>query len=206
MVAYDLSHLTQQQSQDVLGPIQDDEALFLFALIRVTRIKRVLEIGGLGGYSAKNFCAAVGSRGVVYTVDLEAVPKMAVNHRTIQKDARLLTRTDLDQEPLGLVFFDCHDYSAQLDLYHRLQSEGIITDRTLLALHDTNTHPTKLVPWAYPMPDGWVHQPVERRLVNDFKQMGYDLLVLGTDAKLHDQELPYRHGLAIASRFKALEV
>jgi hypothetical protein len=206
MVAYDLSHLTQQESQEVLGPVQDDEALFLYALIRVTKIRRVLEIGGLGGYSARNFCAAVGHRGIVYTVDLNPVPTIAANHRTIQKDARLLTRVDLDHAPLGLVFFDCHDYEAQFGLFHQLLSECIITDDTFFALHDTNTHPTKNVPWAYPVPDGWVHQPVERRMANDFKRMGYDVLVLGTAPNLHDPELPYRHGLTVVSKFKVLQI
>jgi predicted O-methyltransferase YrrM len=42
-----------------MGLIQDDEALFLFGLIRVVRIKRILEIGGLNGYSALNFLKAL---------------------------------------------------------------------------------------------------------------------------------------------------
>jgi predicted O-methyltransferase YrrM len=86
MVAYDLSHLTQQESQEVLGPVQDDEALFLYALIRVTKIRRVLEIGGLGGYSARNFCVAVGNHGIVYTVDLNPVPRLP---RTTEQSKRM---------------------------------------------------------------------------------------------------------------------
>jgi predicted O-methyltransferase YrrM len=57
---YDLSHLTQPSHQNVSGPIQDDEALLLFALIRVMCMRRVLEVGGLFGYSATNFIQAVG--------------------------------------------------------------------------------------------------------------------------------------------------
>ncbi len=72
---YDLSHLTQRPNQAVSGPIQDDEALFLFALIRVMLVRRVLEIGGLSGYSATNFTKAVGPLGVVYTIDIRPVPE-----------------------------------------------------------------------------------------------------------------------------------
>jgi predicted O-methyltransferase YrrM len=54
-----LIHLTQDVNQQVGGPIQDDEALMLFAVVRGCRFKRILEIGGLFGYSAKNFCEAV---------------------------------------------------------------------------------------------------------------------------------------------------
>ena len=59
MVKYDLNHLTQEDNQIVVGPIQDDEALFLYSLIRVKRIKCVLEIGGLNGYSSINFIKAM---------------------------------------------------------------------------------------------------------------------------------------------------
>ena len=33
MVNYDLTHLTQPENQNVSGPIQDDEALFLYSII-----------------------------------------------------------------------------------------------------------------------------------------------------------------------------
>ena len=58
MVNYDLTHLTQNENQRVLGPIQDDEALFLYSIIRGCRLERILEIGGLNGYSARNFLKA----------------------------------------------------------------------------------------------------------------------------------------------------
>ena len=42
MVRYNLNHLTQPDDQNKPGPIQDDEALLFFALIRVTPIKKIL--------------------------------------------------------------------------------------------------------------------------------------------------------------------
>ncbi len=49
--------------------MQDDEALFLYSLVRSLRLSRVLEIGGLSGYSARNFLRAMEpTQGVVYTV------------------------------------------------------------------------------------------------------------------------------------------
>ncbi len=149
MVAYNLTHLTQAQEQAVYGPIQDDEALFLFALIRVMRLARVLEIGGLHGYSARNFAAAVGDDGIVYSVDLEPTPVVAPNHRTIVKDARTLSAADVDNRPLDLVFFDCHNYEAQMAMFRSLRADGTITDATVLALHDTNLHSSKIVGHAY---------------------------------------------------------
>src|SRR5579872_3938367 len=103
MVAYNLSHLTQAPDQQVSGPIQDDEALLIYAVIKVMRLRRILEVGGLSGYSARNFTAAVGDEGVVYTVDLTPVPAQGPNHRVVTKDAADLTAADLDSLPLDLV-------------------------------------------------------------------------------------------------------
>ena len=206
MVAYDISHLTQPEGEQVGGPIQDDEALFLFGLVRGMRLRRVLEIGGLDGYSAANFLKAVGPLGVVYTVDLRPVPSRAANHRTIEKDVALLCASDLDDQPLDLVFFDAHVYVAQMDLLIRLRHAGLVNDETVLALHDTHLHPTKTCEWAYPIEEGWVHQDVERRMVNDLRRMGYDAFALHTDLSRDPQVLPMRHGVTILRKFKPLAV
>src|ERR1700742_4836 len=108
MVNYPLSHLVQPPQQDVWGPIQDDEALFLFAMIRTMCMKRILEIGGLQGYSATNFLVAAGEGARVYTVDLNPVRTVGPGHVTIQKDAALIAPEDVENKPLDLVFFDCH--------------------------------------------------------------------------------------------------
>lgn len=212
MVGYDLDHLTQADHQDVVGPIQDDEALFLFALIRCMRLRRVLELGGLDGYSATNFLKAVGPKGVVYTVDLNEVPTRAANHVTIQKSCAEVTGEDVGNTALDLVFYDCHVYDAQMRMHARLQRDGMITERTVLALHDTNLHPLGSEPGAPPPPwgqaiaGGWMHQPVERRMVNTLRNDGYEALMLHTTREQHDASLPVRHGLTILTRARHLDV
>ena len=206
MVAYSLSHLTQPDDQRVHGPIQDDEALFLFALIRVTRLKRIVEIGAAEGYSATNFCAAVGPDGVVYSVDQLPCPKVAANHVVIHKDIVGLTAADLGGASVGLIFFDCHAYEAQLSLFQRLRRDGIIVDHSILALHDTNLWPSQITPSSYEIADGWVHTPPERQMANDFKAMGYDVFSLGTERDSHGPHLPFRCGLTIATKFKMFEL
>ena len=87
---YNLNHLTQSEDQSNPGPIQDDEALLFFALIRVTRIKRILEFGGVPGYSAKNFCEAIKNDGAVYTVDWGVdgpISQQGSSHIIITKNA-----------------------------------------------------------------------------------------------------------------------
>jgi hypothetical protein len=201
MVKYDLSHLTQDENQKVWGPIQDDEALFLYSIIRGCRLTRILEIGGLSGYSAKNFLQALSfsKEGILYTCDINPVPVLADNHKVIIKNALNLTLSDVDNKPLDLIFFDCHDI-IQLEIFKIFVKYNIINDDTILALHDTNLHyhPNYQEP-------GVVHQPVERNMVNIFKYLGYDIFNISTDHTKHNDDFPYRHGVTICRKFKLLQ-
>lgn len=212
MVLYDLTHLTQSEDQRVIGPIQDDEALFLYSIIRGSRMRRVLEIGGLSGYSAKNFLAALCASGpdaMMYTVDINPVPVLADNHRVIVKNALDVVPADVDHLPLDLVFFDCHDM-VQMDIFATFVKSGLITDDTTLALHDTNLHyePLGLRQGPYVREidgrEGWAHQAVEREMVNRFKLLGYDVFSLHTSADKHHEGFPFRHGMTVCRKFKAL--
>lgn len=208
MVQYSLSHLNQQSHQDVWGPIQDDEALFLYSIIRGSRLSRILEIGGLSGYSSTNFIEAMKyddvdkSTCVLYTVDINPIPQVAPNHNIIIKNALHLTPDDMDNKPLDLVFFDCHDI-VQLDVYKNLKSNGLITDKTILALHDTNLHyaPYNRFGHYVEKDGGYVHQAVERVMVNMFKDIGYDIFKIETDKTKSNHTLPFRHGITVCQKF-----
>lgn len=202
---YDLSHLTQPGNQNLIGPIQDDEALFLFALIRCMRLKTILEIGSLNGYSASNFLKAIPKDGILYTVDLNHVSNISINHKHIQKDCRHLSPNDINNQ-IDLIFFDCHMLNEQMEAYKNLLNYNIITDKTIIALHDTNLHPTKIVNWSYELEDGFCHQPVERQMVNQFKKMGYSAFLVHTEMNRHDENLPFRHGLTIMQKNKDLKI
>ncbi len=178
----------------------------MFSVIRTLRISVIFEIGGLNGYSARNFLAAVGNGGTVFTVDVSPVPCLAENHIVVQKNALEVTASDLENKNLELVFFDCHDFNIQMQVFFRLREFGLISDETILALHDTNTHPYKVVDWAYAPSDGYVHQAAERRMVNDFVKMGYHSFSLHTRHSKLSSDLKYRHGLTVLSRFKPLAI
>lgn len=206
MAVYPLDHLTQPQSQIVSGPIQDDEALFMYSIIMGKRINRVLEVGGLFAYSSNNFLKAMTFvNGTLYTVDINPVSKLADNHKVIEKNVLDLTSEDVDSIPLEFVFFDCHDM-VQMDMYHHFLQNGIINDDTILALHDTNLHYQPYSNTGSPVKNeyGLAHQPVERTMVNEFKKLGYDIFLLHTTYDKHHKDFPYRHGIAICQKFKPL--
>ena len=97
---------------------QDDEALFVYGIVRAMRMSSVLEIGGQTGYSANNFLQAMTvTNGIVYTVDVNPVKlRHATRHKFIQKDAKYLTPQDVDNKPLDLVLFDCHVLDVQMEM------------------------------------------------------------------------------------------
>jgi predicted O-methyltransferase YrrM len=207
MVNYNLEHLTQSDDQIVYGPIQDDEALFLYSIIRGCRLERILEIGGLDGYSARNFLQGLSYSkvGILYTCDLNPVPILAENHKVIVKNALDLTVDDLDNKPLDLVFFDCHDM-VQMEIYDKLVNNNIINDNTILALHDTNLHYPPYGNGVYiEKENGYSHQPVERKMVNIFKkELGYDVFSISTDITKHNSDFPFRHGITVCKKFRVL--
>ncbi len=210
---YELGHLNQAANQEVGGPIQDDEALLLYALVRVMRLRRVLEVGGLNGYSARNFLAALGDDpgAAVYTVDINPVPSQAANHHVITKDCAELSGRDVHCLPLDLVFFDAHVFGPQMALVDRLEQRGIVHPGTVIALHDTNLHPVKRPDWAYPVVEsdgtrGYVHQPVERQMVNALHERGWDAMCFHVEPARCDDRLPVRHGITLMRRFGTLTV
>jgi hypothetical protein len=207
---YDLGHLSQPGHQRVVGPIQDDEALLLYALVRVMRMRRVLEVGGLAGYSARNFLQAMdGDDGVtMYTVDLSPVPSISPWHYTIQRDCGSLQPADVHNLPLDLVFFDAHVVAPQLQLLARLESFGLVHANTVLALHDTDLHiePVRQNP---PVRDtdgqvGFVHQAAEREMVNRLRRQGWDALCFHMPLERCDERLGVRHGLTLMRKFQHL--
>jgi len=197
MPGYNLSHLTQG-NDPFQEQVQDDEALLLYALIRCMRLQTVLEVGALHGYSAQNFLAAVGYKGHVISVDINPLTSLAPNHLTIQSPIQDLDPATLPV--LDLVFFDAHVYDEQLAFFHKAASLEKITPKTIIALHDTGLFPEQTVPRAYPVTTGWVHEPVERNMVNYFVHFGYKALCAHAD-----EQFPPRKGVTILQMFTPLE-
>ena len=220
---YDIAHLVQGESQRVGGPVQDDEALFLFSVVRGMRMRAVLEIGGLAGFSALNFCRAfpAGETALVVTVDVKPVRKVADNHETIIKDAAALRGEDFaplferrGMKPVfDLIFLDAHAFDGQLRALATLRESGMATDETVIAMHDTCPAPAlqnvtlgnKKVSVSGGG-DGYVNDygDVERRTANILRAEGYNIF------NLHPHpdnlgKLPFRRGLTICQKSEPFE-
>lgn len=190
---YDLTHLTQD-TRRVYGPVQDDEALLLYALVRCLGVRRVLEIGGQTGYSARNFLAAGAD---VWTVDIDPVAKLAENHTVIH--ANIATVDPASLPVFDLVFYDCHALFEQRLFHGRAVEAGVIDDHTTLIVHDTGLHREKFCGWSVPHGTRWAHQPVERNFVDLLAGEGWQRVHVHAD----DDAEP-RHGLTILQRPRRL--
>lgn len=203
---FDISHLNQPPDEKVCGPIQDSEALLLYALVKVCQVRKAIEIGGLNGYSCRNFLRAMGERGTMYTVDVNHVPTQAPNHIFIRSDIRHVDPERFGKEPFDLVFFDCHSYEAQMVFLERMEAAGLVDKNTILVFHDTNPHPYKSVHWCYQNSKGeWIHQTAERQMVNSLAERGWHPVCMHTQPDRHGPHLPYRHGLTLMRKFERLE-
>lgn len=145
---HDLAHLGWQgRRQAVIGPMQDDEALLLFAVVRALGVRRILEVGGLNGFTATNFIAATrchpGAR--VYTVDTQTVASVGKYHRVLQKSAADLVAKDINHTPVDLLLLDCHNFTASVRMLKRILSKRLLSANGIVALHDTGLHAAGLI-------------------------------------------------------------
>lgn len=98
-------------------------------------------------------------------------------------------------------------YDEQMQTYYKLLNCGAITGSTIIALHDTNLHYKEfLIPECKytEVVDGYIHQPVERQMVNAFSSLGYDAFYLHTTRDKHSLEFPFRHGVTIMNKRQKL--
>ena len=147
--APDISHLTAF-SEVADGPVQREEALFLYALLRVVRPRTAVEIGFLHGHSALNFLCALDADARLYSFDVahgeEALRLFAhdsrFTFRTRSQDQ--MTPEDIDGREADFVFLDA---SHELDLNRATFSRllPLMAPDAILAVHDTGTIPRRFV-------------------------------------------------------------
>lgn len=202
-----IEHLREE---DALGPVQRDEALFLFGLMRVLRPRVIVEFGYLEGVSAR--VLQEGSGGRVFSFDCNPrIPDCTIPGVTlVRKRQEDFEWQDVDVNPavVDVVFFDAgHDLKSSMTAFNRI--EDFIGPRGVLIVHDTGTwseshmqpaHHSFRSPWlSGAIPREKVHRPDERRFVNWLTESGWSAV------NFHSQNC-LRHGLTILQRTATLPV
>lgn len=222
-MAYNLDHLKDYPELDI-GPIQRDEALLLYSMIRVLRPRVVVEFGFMEGHSAGNFLSALAPEAVLYSFDSD--PACAARAASL-RDPRLrfvgkrqedFLPADIDGRPVDFLFLDAaHEARANWTLFERCLP--CLAERAVVAVHDTGLWNKALIPpdWGLGLRhvklmegrdpsarlDGtrFAHQPEERRFVNRLLELRPDFHQL----HLHSMNT-VRHGLTLLQRSSPLEV
>jgi predicted O-methyltransferase YrrM len=206
---FDLSHLPTYD-ENVIGPIQRDEAVLLFGLIRVLRPLTVVEFGFQVGQSAFNFLRALDGEARLYSFDIKpACLKVAERRfgrdprfRLVLKSHEKIEPKDVDGRAVDFVFIDgSHDAGLNRITFERMLP--MLSPTALIAVHDTGTVPRELFPswhWLLDTEQNWVGdryegQPGEREFVNWLldEHPEFSQLHLHSDRTL-------RHGLTLLQR------
>jgi predicted O-methyltransferase YrrM len=140
---YDLSHLTQNK-MIVVGPIQDDEALFLYGLIKTTRPKTLLECGMFHGYSTVNILKAIDKDARLFTFDIEIYNKNspAFNDKRfkfINKSQSKFEQSDVENKTIDFIYLDNgHYFDVNVEFWKKVV--GSMSENAIMVIHDTGLH------------------------------------------------------------------
>ena len=179
-----VSHLLSYKEADALGPLQRDEALALFGIVRTLRPKTMVEFGFSRGHSAFNFLCALEHDARLYSYDISADSarcarrEMSFDPRLtfIHKSQASYDPGDIDHRLIDFLFFDgAHDLTLNIETFKRVLP--CLAPGAMIAIHDTGlwekSHFSPVqARVAQVAQEGWVtetsyaHQPEERAFVD----------------------------------------
>lgn len=206
---YNLNHLSKKEP---IYSIQNDEALFLYSLVKLIAPKIIIEIGFLEGYSTINFLAAMSPDGSVYSFDPDTNSAKKSNKikdkrfKFINKQGQDFSPKDINKNLIDLVFLDAsHDLKENIEIFENISRS--FSPNCIVVIHDTGLYNDSLkenhwtTPKGFMIGKGYAHQPDERRFVNylktkfpEFQQINLHSLNVG------------RLGMTILQKYQVLEV
>jgi predicted O-methyltransferase YrrM len=141
-----LSHLNTYREKGVCGPLQREEALFLYSLTRLLRPKVIVEFGFHYGHSSFNFLQAMGEDDHLYSFDIaESAKKIAAtnfahhkNFTFVFKSQADVSKADFAHLPIDLVFLDA-SHSLELNEMTFAKLLPVLAPDCIIAIHDTGT-------------------------------------------------------------------
>jgi len=179
-----MAHLLAYREDDAIGPLQRDEAIALFGIIRTLRPKVVVEFGFFHGHSAFNFLRALPEDGKLYSYDIDADSirragtEFTFDRRFtfVGKSQTHFEASDIGQEEIDFVFFDAaHELDLNIETFRRVV--GQLAPEALIAIHDTGLWQrghfsaihetfTRDYPGEWKSEELYAHQPGERAFVD----------------------------------------
>ena len=143
---YRLEHLAFYREEDVMGPLQRDEALLLFSLTKVLRPMVILEFGFHCGHSAFNFLEAAAPACQFYSYDIDDRAERIARERFqrvgnfhfLRKSQADFCAADIGHQPVDLCFLDA-SHLLELNQATFRKLEGSLAEGAVIVVHDTGT-------------------------------------------------------------------
>jgi len=141
-----IEHLAFYREDGVIGPIQKDEALLLFALTQVLRPAVIVEFGFHCGHSAFNFLQAMSPACQLYSYDVDERAESVArgrfhrfrNFHFLRKSQADFCAADVGDQPVDLCFVDAsHELELNQATFRKL--EGCLSEGAVIVVHDTGT-------------------------------------------------------------------
>lgn len=179
-----MSHLLAYREDDAIGPLQRDEAIALFGIVRTLRPRVVVEFGFFHGHSAFNFLQALEPDARLFSYDIDGnSKKRAETEFTFDRRFQFLAKsqTDFDPKDIGggeidFVFFDAaHELHLNQETFGKIAPH--LAPEAMMAVHDTGVwNRSHFAPihetFTREMPGVWLdgqtyaHQPGEREFID----------------------------------------
>jgi predicted O-methyltransferase YrrM len=208
-----INHLTAFDEEEAIGPVQREEAMFLFSLIRMLRPRILVEFGFARGHSALNFLMAMDYEADLYSYDVDvASASLAEKYASeysgfhfLHKSQETFSPVDVGGRLIDFVFIDA---AHELDLNQKTFTLLLpsLAPNAILAVHDTGTWNrhhflSEHFNFANERPNQWLnldefqHQRAERQFVNWVADAFSDFQVI----HLHSLNC-VRHGITLLQR------
>ena len=212
-----MSHLLSYREDDAIGPLQRDEAIALFGIIRTLRPTVIVEFGFFHGHSAFNFLQALPEDGRLYSYDIDpesirrAEKEFNFDRRFtfIAKSQSDFDPRDIDHQKIDFVFFDAaHALELNVATFNRIFSQ--LAPEAMVAVHDTGLwHRSHFAPihetFAKENAGEWknrelyAHQPGERAFIDWILAEHPEI----TAIHFHSTRT-LRHGFSLLQRMRSL--
>ena len=217
---YNITHLDSNGTY-VAGPIQDDEMLTFFGIVKTLRPQTILEFGFWDGASAKNWLTASDDDTMVYSVEIDSNRKEIGDRlerlypgrfKFILKEQTKIIPADYDDKIIDLMFIDAsHNFELNKITFENNISN--LREEGLILVHDTGRHISSPGP-SLPAnvseskpPEKWktfylprdvqrngIHTPGERLFVDWVKTLDkYEVISFETNRI-------YRHGFTMIQK------
>lgn len=179
-----MSHLLAYRENDAIGPLQRDEAIALFGIVRTVRPKTVVEFGFFHGHSAFNFLQALpaDARLFSYDIDVDSIRRAMTEFNFdrrftfIGKSQTEFAHEDIGNREIDFAFFDAaHELELNIETFKRIVPH--LAPEAMVAVHDTGLwhrahfapiHETftREYPGMWKSGDLYAHQPGERAFID----------------------------------------